>query len=98
MLLVKETTGNTPAALQNQPKLSKKEQYYFSAFNDLSSSRPPGDAVSAIPTSEYLAYFKLWGIDNLDERETLRMYVSALDHEYIDFVVKKMESQRNSAR
>lgn len=91
---VYEESGIKPAALRDQPKLTAQEAYYLSAFNRLSGSRRPGDFVSPIPQSEYLAFYVASGIDDYDERETLERYVHALDNHYIDYCSKKMKAER----
>lgn len=47
--------------------------------------------------SEVKAYFEMWGINTLDERETLTTHIKALDTAYIEYSNEKIEQDRKQA-
>jgi hypothetical protein len=87
---IEKSSGETPPALLNRPILSQFEQPYYIAFQVLSESRrwtPGGPAM--IPLSEIYAYFKIYEIKDLDEREEYLIYINRLDLMYVKSINKR---------
>ena len=81
--------GQEPEALKTKPRLRPWLSGYYAAFNLLSSSRQLGmGAVGAIPMSEIAAYFEMFEVHDLDERETTITMIKALDSVYLKHVNK----------
>lgn len=84
--------GHDPEALRNKPRLKPWLGDYYKAFNLLSTSRQLGmGAAGAIPMSEMMAYFEVFEVHDLDERETTITMIKALDSVYLKHVNKKSE-------
>ena len=64
---------------------------YFIAFNTLSSSRQQGFGVGSIQLSEIYAFFKIYNIDNIDDRDLYLKRIKILDNVYIDWVNEERE-------
>ena len=67
--------------MKNRPRLKPEDVDYYTAFNQLSSSRASGmGGAGAIQISEILAYCLLVGIANREERVKYLSLVQELDH------------------
>jgi hypothetical protein len=86
-------SGKKPAALASQPRLLDQDKYYFRVFSSLNSSRAVGDALGAIPESEYLAYFENRGIPPGDEREHTIAIVRRMDVAFLAAMNKKRKER-----
>lgn len=52
-------------------------------------SRQIGMTLAPIPLSEYLAYFQIFNINDLEEREEIIFIVSELEAEFFEWYQKK---------
>lgn len=91
-------TGKKPAALARRPKLKEEDAFYYRSFLELSRSRGSGEAFGPIPMSEYLAYFELWGINSLKERDSFMRRVLPLDQEFVDLINEKRKKEIDKAK
>jgi len=93
---LQQTTGETPKALQDRPKLNRWVAEYYKAFAVLSDSRSIlQGGVGPIPLSEIFAYFQMFEITDLEERERFTTMVKALDRVYIKHVNEKLKRDRD---
>lgn len=58
-------------------------QAVWTAFLFLSRKRPVNYDFGAIPTSEILAYFNLFGVRSLEKREEWAVLIDLLDQEWL---------------
>jgi len=87
-----DNPADPPPALLNRPFPAEWETSYWEAFNRLSSSRQwTMGGPAAIPMSEMLAYFNMYGIDDATERDEYLFVLQELDAEYLDHASKKVK-------
>ena len=80
--------------LDEEPELFGDLAPYWNAFSILSSSRNTGMSVGAIPLPAYESYFRIMGIDSLEERFRYIKFVGILDSEYLKWNGEQSEKER----
>ena len=80
--------------LDEEPELFADLSVYWNAFHILSSSRSSGMGVGAIPLPAYESYFRIMGIDSLDEKFRYLKFVGVLDNEYLKWHGEKNEKEQ----
>lgn len=91
---LQEKTGIVPNALRDRPTLDFRQTFYYNVFQCLSGSRNAAmGGVMAIPLSEVVAYFSMFNIAELNERERIHQHVSALDAAYMEYAAEKSKSK-----
>jgi len=83
--------------LDEEPDLFDDLTAYWSAFHILSSSRSVGMGVGAIPLPAYESYFRIMGIDSLEERFEYIKFVGILDSEYLKWNGEQHEKERKKS-
>ena len=79
-------------SLAEKPELQKHLAHYFEAFTILTVSRAAYQGcVGYIPLSEIHAYFQMFGITDIEEKQDYLYLIRALDEEYIGYLNKKSE-------
>lgn len=79
-----------PQFIRDKPRLhTPEEEYFIEVFYTLSGSRNTGMGVGAIPLSEYMAYFQIYGIDDLQSRDDILYFCGQLDLEFLDHFERK---------
>lgn len=73
-------------ALDDRPSLYPDLRLDYEAFIVLSSSRPVGMAVMAIPISEIKSYMDMFGISSLSERKLFLRRIKIMDGIYMDYI------------
>ncbi len=90
--------GQRVEALENQPRLKPWLAEYYRAFNALSSSRQVGmGGVGPIPMSEMAAYFEVFEVRDLEERDTYITMIQALDSVYLKHVNKPSDQPKGKS-
>jgi len=69
--------------LDEEPELFDDLAPYWNAFHIMSPSRNTGMSIGAIPLPAYESYFRIFGIDSLEEQLDHIKYVGVLDSEYL---------------
>lgn len=85
---------DTTGMLDDEPDLFKDLIQYWQAFHVLSSSRSSGMSIGAIPLSAYESYFRIFGIDSLEERLNYIKFVGILDNEFLEYQREKDEAEK----
>lgn len=80
--------------MRDRPTLDFRQTYYYNVFQALSGSRNAGmGGAMAIPLSEVVAYFSLFNIAELNERERIYQHVSCLDAAYLEHAAEQSKSK-----
>ena len=77
--------------LEEEPDLP---QYLICFWNVLSSSRNSGMGLGAIPLPAYESYFRIFGVDSLEEQLDYLKFVGALDSTYLEWHSDENEKKR----
>lgn len=77
-----------PEKIQNAPELQPGLELYYTAFLELSTCRPPGWSVSAIPWTAIAEYGKLNGFEG-EQLDDLFTFTRAMDTAYLRHYNKK---------
>jgi hypothetical protein len=78
--------------LDERPQLDEFQAYYFEAFADLNTCRgPAAQGVGPIPWLAAMAYCDQRGVDDVDDRAELWVYVRAMDSVFTGFVQDKIK-------
>ena len=80
--------------LDEEPELFTDLVVYWMAFHILTSSRSSGMSIGSIPLPAYESYFRIFGIDSLEEQLTYLKFVGALDSEYLLWQGEQSEKQK----
>ena len=67
---------------------------YWMAFHVLTSSRSSGMSIGSIPLPAYESYFRIFGIDSLEEQLTYLKFVGALDSEFLSWQGEQSEKEK----
>ncbi len=83
--------GQRVAALDSKPELPAYLESYFEAFQTLSTCRALGTAgYGPVPWLAVHSYAQTYGMD-LEEMETLWLYVQAMDAEFLRVMANKIK-------
>ena len=85
---------DTTGMLDEEPELFSDLIPYWGAFHMLTSSRNVGMSVGSIPLPAYESYFRIFGIDSLEEQLTYLKFVGVLDSEFLSWQGEKSEKER----
>ena len=90
--------GEDVPALRDRPKLPGRLRYYQNIFQEISDSRPYSASGTPLPVpmSEFKAYFEVYRIMGLDERERIISLVKSMDRLFIKHISEQMEADRKS--
>lgn len=96
---VKEATGQTPAALANQPTLSEHLRYYLALFQELAEDRQYSGMGEPRPLAlrDFLAYASLWQFSRLEVQETWEV-VRWIDTTWLRLYVKRQKSEQQKIK
>jgi hypothetical protein len=86
-----------PEKIQNAPTLLLGLEFYYNAFQDLSSCRSVGMGLGPIPWTAMNDYCRSYGIRG-EQREDFFHHVSALDDKYREYVNKEAEKNKNKGK
>lgn len=90
-----EADGNdVTGMLPEEPELFRDLHPYWSAFQILTSSRNSGMSIGSIPLPAYESYFRIFGIDSLEEQLDYLKFVGALDNEYLKVSGEESEKKQ----
>ena len=86
--------------LDEEPDIFSDMVPYWMAFHILTSSRSSGMGVGAIPLPAYESYFRIFGVDSLEEQLNYLKFVGVLDSEYLKWQGEKSEEtkRKNEAK
>jgi len=88
-------SGAVPLALQNRPFPTEWTIGYYAGFMLVSDSRASGmGGISSIPLSEIVALLGLYGITDMDERETWVRMIRVLDAAYVTHYAAKQKADQ----
>lgn len=65
---------------------------------ELSRSRSSGESFGPIPYSEFLAWFSIWKIEDLQERERLLKVLLPLDQEFVLLINERRKKELEKAK
>ena len=85
---------DTTGMLDEEPELFSDLVPYWMAFHILSSSRTSGMSIGSIPLPAYESYFRIFGIDSLEERLVYLKFVGTLDSEFLSWQGEKSEKEK----
>lgn len=91
---LEEEGHDTTGILEEEPILFPDLLPYWNAFHILSSSRNSGLSIGTIPLPAYESYFRIFGIDSLEERFNYIKFVGVLDSEFVSWQGEKNEQKR----
>lgn len=91
---LEEDGHDTTGILEEEPTLFSDLVPYWNAFHILSSSRSSGMSVGAIPLPAYESYFRIFGIDSLEEQLNYIKFVGVLDSEFLLWQGEKSEQRQ----
>lgn len=83
--------------LPEEPELFNDLHEYWNAFQILTSSRNSGMSLGAIPLPAYESYFRIFGIDSLEEQLDYLKFVGALDNEYLKVSGEESEKKQQKS-
>jgi hypothetical protein len=91
---------DTTGLLDEEPDIFEDLIPYWIAFQVLTSSRNSGMGLGAIPLPAYESYFRIMGIDSLEERLEYIYFVGILDHEFLKWNGEQheKESKKNKSK
>jgi hypothetical protein len=81
-----------PAWFFDQPEIWFQNQFYWNAFNELSSERQIGMGLGPIPLSAIRRYAEEWELDG-DEYEVFYSIIRKMDIKYLDMTHSKNQTQ-----
>lgn len=89
-----ELSGNQPAALRDRPVTNFVQDFYLDIFNKLSKSRQFSMAgpLSIPVETALLAYCTFYGINDIEQRESIANAMHALDAVYLENAYKGQKS------
>ena len=88
--------GNDPGnILPPEPELYQDLHPYWNAFQIMTSSRNSGMSIGAIPLPAYESYFRIFGVDSLEEQLEYLKFVGTLDNEYLSWQGEKSDKEQN---
>lgn len=94
-----QASGVTPKALLERPLPNEWTVGYYAGFMLVSDSRASGmGGVTSIPLSEIVALLELYGIRDMDERETWVRMIRAMDSAYVTHYAEKQKRERERAQ
>lgn len=73
-----------PDAIANAPELYLGLELYYNGFNQLSSSRPQGFGVGAIPLSYILDYCQVYSIIG-EDMDDFVWFITNIDRKFLDW-------------
>jgi len=85
---------DTTGMLDEEPELFQDLHIYWNAFQILSSSRNSGMSIGAIPLPAYESYFRIFGVDSLEEQLAYLKFVGTLDNTYLKWQGEESEKKR----
>ena len=91
---LEEDGHDTTGMLDDEPEMFSDLIVYWSAFHILSPSRSSGMSVGYIPLPAYESYFRIFGVDSLEEQLNYLKFVGVLDSEYLKWQGEKSEKER----
>jgi len=90
LLEIQETTGMTPKALLDRPRIVQYDRYYLDTYYDLAAARCYNQAgIQPIPVVDIVAYMNLVGVAESSERYRIFQAVRSLDAAYLKHVMEK---------
>ena len=90
---LEEDGHDVTGLLEEEPDLFPDLVPYWMAFHQLSSSRNSGMSIGSIPPPAHESYFRIMGIDSLEERLEYIHYIGVLDGEYLKWQGEKHEKE-----
>ena len=87
---------DTEGMLEEEPELYQDLYVYWGAFQILTSSRNSGMSIGAIPLPAYESYFRIFGVDSLEEQLVYLKFVGTLDSELLKYQGEESEKKRKS--
>jgi len=91
---LEEDGEDTTGMLDDEPEIFSDLIVYWGAFHILSPSRSSGMSVGYIPLPAYESYFRIFGVDSLEEQLNYLKFVGVLDSEYLKWQGEKSEKDR----
>jgi hypothetical protein len=86
---------DTVGMLDEEPELYQDLYVYWHAFHVLTSSRNSGMSIGAIPLPAYESYFRIFGVDSLEEQLMYLKFVGALDSELLSWQGEESAKKKN---
>ena len=78
-----------PKKIQNAPELMLGLEFYFNAFDDLSSCRGIGFGLGPIPWTAMVQYCEEYDVVDASSQEDFFHYIRELDNVYLAHMAKK---------
>lgn len=78
----------------DKPVLKGEEEYFYGVYNSLEPSRQIGISIAPIPLTEYLAYFQIYGIESVEDRDEILYVVSEMEAEFFDWLGKEQGNKK----
>lgn len=69
-------------------------EFWF-AFLDLHRARPSGHGPVGIPLTEIEAWFRLYNVNDQDDRQAFALIIGALDNEWLDAQHQRLKKTLN---
>jgi len=77
-----------PDRINNAPRLTLGLEFYYAAFNDLSTCRDVGMGMGPIPWTEVQAYADSYGLSE-DESDDLHVLMALMDKAFLKHFAQK---------
>ena len=94
---LEEDGHDVAGMLPEEPDLFQDLHAYWGAFQILTSSRNSGMSIGAIPLQAYESYFRIFGVDSLEEQLEYLKFVGALDNEYLKWSGEASEKKQQQS-
>ena len=93
---VHEEKGLPPPPEVEAPPLFEGAEEYLNAFWLLSECRTSSGmgGINPIPLAEIYAFFQIYGIDDITDKEDYIRFVKALDSTYLKYEYEKLDRKR----
>jgi len=91
---LEEDGNDVTGMLDEEPEMFSDLAIYWNAFHILSPSRSSGMSVGSIALPAYESYFRIFGVDSLEEQLNYLKFVGVLDSEYLKWQGEKSEENR----
>lgn len=80
--------------MRDKPTLKADEEYFYGVYRSLEPSRQIGISIAPIPLTEYLAYFQIYGIESVEDRDEILYVVSEMEAEFFDWLEKERQGKK----
>lgn len=86
-----------PAWADDEPDVFAGDEFYLTAFNELSTCRPIGDATGPIPWDKIVQYASFKGLEYIMIDPFIRI-IRSMDSVYLSWIAEKQKKKADEAK